>query len=75
VGRERAAWPAILGLSIVASLLLSRLLPPTAATPSTMQFRALFWGDRALDLVVQAGLILVGALGIAALLPRRSEEE
>jgi hypothetical protein len=40
-----------------------------------MSFRALFWGDRALDLLVQTGLILVGALGIAALLPRGSEEE
>jgi len=40
-----------------------------------MSFRALFWGDRALDLLVQTGLILVGALGIAALLPRGSEKD
>ena len=38
-------------------------------------FRPWFWGNRALDLAVQAGLIFVGALGIAALLPRTGEDE
>lgn len=33
-------------------------------------FRQMFWQSRSLDLLIQAGLILVGALGIAALLPR-----
>ena len=75
MGRDRAAWPAILGLAIVVSVLLTRLLPATSATSTTVSFRALFWGERALDLLVQTGLILVGALGIAALLPRGSEEE
>jgi hypothetical protein len=38
-------------------------------------FRLYFWQDRSLDLWAQAGLILCGALGIAALLPRPGEED
>ena len=38
-------------------------------------FRARFWQGRSLDLAVQAALVLVGALGIAALLPRGREDE
>jgi hypothetical protein len=37
-------------------------------------FRPSFWGNRALDVAVQVGLIFVAALGIAALLPRRGED-
>ena len=36
-------------------------------------FRETLWQERQLDLLVQAGLIIAGALGVAALLP--SEEE
>jgi hypothetical protein len=38
-------------------------------------FRQWFWEKRGLDLAVQVGLILGGALGIAALLPRGREDE
>jgi hypothetical protein len=38
-------------------------------------FRARFWQGRSLDVAVQAALVLVGALSIAALLPRGREEE
>ena len=38
-------------------------------------FRVRFWQDRSLDLAVQAVLIMVGALSIAALLPRGVEDE
>lgn len=44
---------------------------PLAAEEGT--FRAWFWQARGLDLAVQAGLIVVGALSIAALLPRSRE--
>ena len=37
-------------------------------------FRQWFWESRTLDLAVQVGLIFVGALGIAALLPGSEEE-
>jgi hypothetical protein len=36
-------------------------------------FRSMLWGSRALDLMVQVGLTLAGALGIVALLPTRKE--
>ena len=38
-------------------------------------FRTRFWQGRSLDLAVQAALVLVGALSIAALLPRGREDE
>ena len=38
--------------------------------PAEGSFRQWFWESRSLDLVAQVGLIFVGALGIAALLPR-----
>jgi len=40
-----------------------------------VSFRQWFWEKRSLDLAVQVGLILGGALGIAALLPRGREDE
>lgn len=43
-------------------------LPAGQATAET--FREWLWGIRSLDLAVQVGIIFVGALGIAALLPR-----
>jgi hypothetical protein len=45
--------------------------PETAETRQT--FRQWLWGTRSLDLAVQVGIIFVGALGIAALLPRGDE--
>lgn len=36
-------------------------------------FRQWFWESRRLDLVVQVGLIFVGALGITALLPQGTD--
>jgi hypothetical protein len=36
-------------------------------------FREWLWGTRSLDLAVQVGIVFVGALGIAALLPRGDE--
>ncbi len=38
-------------------------------------FRTFLWGERFLDLAVQVGLILVSAMGVAALLPRKEEDE
>ena len=44
------------------------------STESAGAFREWFWQSRSLDLFVQVGLILCGALGIAALLPEDREE-
>lgn len=37
-------------------------------------FRAWFWENRGLDLVVQVVLVFAGALGIAAILPVEDED-
>jgi hypothetical protein len=47
---------------------------PESLRPQDESFRTRFWQGRSLDLAVQAALVLVGALGIAALLPRGREE-
>jgi hypothetical protein len=48
------------------------VLPP--AKEATLEtFREWLWGTRSMDLAVQVGIIFVGALGIAALLPRGDE--
>jgi hypothetical protein len=39
------------------------------------EFQQWFWSLRSLDVAVQVALLFVSALGVAALLPSRSEEE
>ena len=76
MGREDIPWIAVLIVLVVAGFFLgqrfvapstSELTPPAEETAA---FRAQFWEERGLDLGVQVGLVFVGALGIAALLPR-----
>jgi hypothetical protein len=62
------------GLLSIGVLVGSRVALPGSQSDSA-SFRALFWHRRALDLVVQAGLIVVGALGIVALLPTLKEQD
>lgn len=38
-------------------------------------FRAWFWEQRGLDLIIQVALLFAGALGITALLPEKRVEE
>jgi len=38
-------------------------------------FKAWFWQERSLDLVVQVALIFAGALGIAAILPGEEQDD
>ena len=68
--REHVAWVGIVILLLVAGLLIGQQLmaPPDDARADS--FRQWFWESRSLDLVAQVGLIFVGALGIAALLPK-----
>ena len=73
--RERVVWVGLLGLTVAASALLMRFLPTSPEANGAGLFRTVLWGDRALDLLVQAGLLLVGALGISALVPKGREEE
>lgn len=76
----RNDWRPVLVLLLAAGLCVGCWSAPDAASstpePSdNTSFRLYFWQDRSLDLWAQAGLILCGALGIAALLPRPGEED
>jgi hypothetical protein len=79
VGREDLTWVGlVLVLLIVGLLLGQRLLGAQSGESSPREaiaFRQWLWESRGLDLAVQVGLILTGALAIAALLPREGEAE
>jgi hypothetical protein len=77
MSRDDLSWILLLIVLLVASYLLGqRILGPDAAEPTTAPateqstFRLWFWEERGLDIAVQVGLLFVGTLGIAALLPR-----
>ncbi|MDY6875372.1 MAG: hypothetical protein SWK90_04090 [Chloroflexota bacterium] len=74
MNREPATWVGVVIVLLTASLLIGQhfLAPPEDA--QIAPFRQWFWESRSLDLAAQVGLIFVGALGIAALLPRGKED-
>jgi hypothetical protein len=74
VNRDRLLWIFLLFLLLTSSLLFGRQLFSHSPAEAT-SFRQRFWEERSLDLAVQVGLIYVGALGLAALLPREEEDE
>lgn len=85
MNREYAAWIGVVVSLLAVSFLIGQqfLTPPddihepfdyAQDKPVEGSFRQWFWVSRSLDLAVQVGLIFVGALGIAALLPRGREE-
>ncbi len=73
--REPVLWIAIVLGLLFAGMFLGQTFQggPQDIPPST--FRHWFWEGRSLDLIVQVGLIFVGALGISALLPRGRGDE
>ena len=54
--------------------LLVAVLRPGPGGGADSPLRAVFWLERRADLLVQLGLMIVGALGIRALLPSADEE-
>ncbi len=86
MNRERLTWIGIVVVLLAVSFLIGQQIlapveerrpePVEGASPELGEgsFRQWFWVSRSLDLAVQVGLIFVGALGIAALLPRGREE-
>jgi hypothetical protein len=84
MSRERWSWLVLAALLLAGGLIAGRPfagrqaglegIPSEADLPLEENFRSAFWERREPDLLVQVGLILSGALGIAALLPREGEE-
>jgi hypothetical protein len=77
VGREDLIWIGLVLVLLIVGLLLGQRLLGTQSNDGgpreAMAFRQWLWESRSLDLAVQVGLILTGALAIAALLPREGE--
>ena len=75
MSRENLPWLVLAVLLLTGGWFASQrmllVLPAGGETIET--FREWLWGTRSMDLAVQVGIIFVGALGIAALLPRRDE--
>ena len=81
MNRDDLAWMLLVIILLVASYLLGqRILGPDAkesiaASAEQPTFRLWFWEERGLDIAIQVGLLFVGTLGIAALLPRGGKGE
>ena len=75
MSREDLPWLSLALLLLVGGWLVSQRWLDAAPAGQVMRetFREWLWGTRSLDLAVQVGIVFVGALGIAALLPRRDE--
>lgn len=73
---ERLSWIILVFVLLAVGWLVGRTFwsPPTQATTESESFRAWFWDARGLDLAVQIGLIMAGALGVAALLPMKEDD-
>jgi hypothetical protein len=75
VNRDNLPWLLLAALLLVGGWLISQrtLDAPPGFVAGRETFREWLWGTRNLDLAVQVGIVFVGALGIAALLPRGDE--
>jgi hypothetical protein len=81
MNRERILQFSLIAVLLIAGLLIGwyfnaapRALPEDAVPTATGNvFREWFWEHRSLDLLVQVTLIFVGALGVAAVLPKHGE--
>jgi NADH-quinone oxidoreductase subunit J len=81
MGREDISWIVVVLVLLIAGFVISQRVsvPIDGEAPAPQEterrlFRSWFWEGRRLDLAVQVGLIFVGTLSIAALLPRSRED-
>lgn len=77
MSRDDLPWILLVIVLLVASYMLGQRIlgletiePATEPAAERSTFRLWFWEERGLDIAVQIGLLFVGTLGIAALLPR-----
>jgi len=74
---ERALQVGVVAILLIVGLLVGwyfNAAPEGASDTATSNiFREWFWEQRSLDLLVQVALIFVGALGVAAVLPKHGE--
>jgi hypothetical protein len=82
VSREDIPWVVVIALLLIGGYLIGQRFVVSESTEVSQMpeqdegsFRRWFWEYRTLDLAVQVGLVLGGALSIAALLPRNKEDE
>lgn len=61
-------------LLVFSGVLVNEQKTDDTTTHNQTDFQQTFWEERPLDLVLQACLIISGALGVAALLPAKDEE-
>ena len=76
MSHENWPWLGLALLLLVGGWLAGhRLLTSTPVDQEGVEtFREWLWGTRSLDLAVQVGIVFVGALGIATLLPREDDD-
>lgn len=79
MNRERARQIGLIATLLIMGVLVGRYFhvasADAAATAASNVFREWFWEQRSLDLMVQVTLIFVGALGVAAVLPKHEESD
>lgn len=63
----------VLALLLILGFLVGQWLWAPAEEPPADSFRVWWWERRELDVLAQVGLVFVGALGIAALMPAEGE--
>lgn len=68
------SWTLFLIALLAFGLLMGRWFWTSSDLSQAASFRVWWWGHRELDIAVQVGLVLAGALGIAALMPPEGEE-
>ena len=75
MSRRDLPWLGLAVLFLIGGWFVSQRWLDAAPAGQVMRetFREWLWGTRSLDLAVQVGIVFVGALGIAALLPRGDE--
>ena len=77
MSRERMLQIGVIAVLLITGMLVGwnfrAAVEDTVPAAASNVFREWFWEHRSLDLLVQVTLIFVGALGVAAVLPRYNE--